>query len=187
MDHLDYFRTRFKWVALWVFSILFLLTIPVLADEPYRLRIGDRAPDIELTRLEGGHLRFSNLPRRALAVTFYSPYCEPCRRELPILARVIARVGHDMGVDVKMAVIVSEGRPDVGVIEKLGSSVIWLLDDSGKAKSAFDPHTLPCTFIFGEDEVVRHINRGVGPQYETRVEGWLRMLASKKKRQAPRR
>ena len=49
------------------------------AESPYRLRIGDHAPDIELTRLDGGQLRLSSVNRQSLAVSFYSPYCEPCR------------------------------------------------------------------------------------------------------------
>jgi peroxiredoxin len=161
----------------WLLSILLVVPTTCLADQPYRLRIGDQAPDIELARLGGGHLRFSQLQRQALAVTFYSPYCEPCQRELPILARVVARVGHDTGATVTMVVIVSDGRPDAGVVQKLGPSLIWLLDDNQTAKSAFDPRTLPSTFIFGSDSIVRNINRGIGPQYEIRIEGWLRKLA----------
>ena len=166
-------------LRLWLVSILLVVTTPCIADQPYRLRIGDQAPDIQLTRLDGGQLRLSQLRRQALAVTFYSPYCEPCQRELPILARVVARVGHDTGSTVTIVVIVSDGRPDAGVVKKLGPDLIWLLDDSQTAKSAFDPRTLPSTFIFGSGSIVRNINRGFGPQYETRIEGWLRKLVCK--------
>ena len=55
----------------WLVSVLLLVTAPCIADQPYRLRIGDQAPDIELTRLDGGHLRLAQLQRQALAVTFY--------------------------------------------------------------------------------------------------------------------
>jgi peroxiredoxin len=166
-------------LRLWLVSILLVATTPCIADQPYRLRIGDKAPDIQLARLDGGQLRLSQLRRQALAVTFYSPYCEPCQRELPILARIVARVGHDTGATVTMVVIVSEGRPDAAVVKKLGSDPIWLLDENQVAKSAFDPRTLPSTFIFGSDRIVRNINRGIGPQYETRVEDWLRKLVGK--------
>ncbi len=167
-------------VLAWLWAFV-MLTMTSAAEPTYRLKIGDRAPDIEFTRLEGGQLRLSSLPRQALAIIFYSPYCEPCRRELPILARVVARVSHGASAEVRIAVIVSEGRPEAGAVEKFGPSVIWLLDDNQKAKSAYDPRTLPCTFIFGEDDIVRHINRGIGPQFESRLEGWLRRLVSKKK------
>jgi len=166
-------------LRLWLVSILLVVTTPCVADKPYRLRIGDQAPDIELTRLDGRQLRLSQLRRQALAVTFYSPYCEPCQREVPILAQVIARVGRDTKATVTMVVIVSDGRPDAAVVKKLGPDLIWLLDDNQTAKSAFDPRTLPSTFIFGSDSIVRNINRGFGPQYETRVDGWLRKLVGK--------
>jgi len=54
-----------------------------------------------------------------------------------------------------------------------------VLDDT---KAAFDPRTLACTSIFGASDIVRHVNRGFVPQYESRVEGWLRRLVSNKKR-----
>ena len=166
-------------LRLWLVSILLVMTAPCIADQQYRLRIGDQAPDIKLVRFDGGHLRLSQLQRQALVVTFYSPYCAPCQRELPILARVVARVGHDTGSIVTMVVIVSDGRPDAAVVKRLGPDLIWLLDDNQTAKSAFDPRILPSTFIFGSDSTVRNINRGIGPQYETRVEGWLRKLVVK--------
>lgn len=122
----------------------------------------------------------AEVQRLALAVTFYSPYCEPCQRELPILARVVGRICRDTGATVPMAVIVSEGRPDAGVVKALGSDVIWLLDDEQKAKSAYDPRIFPSTFIFGSDSIVRHINRGIGAQFEVRVDGWLRKEVGKR-------
>ncbi len=170
--------------ALWFWLFLLLLsgTTPADAQQPYRLRIGDKVADIELTRLGGGNLRLSQVQRQALAVTFFSPYCEPCRRELPILARVVARVGHDTGGNIWMVVILADDPPDAGIVKKLGSQVIWLWDENQKAKSALDPRTLPSTFIFGSDGIVRRINRGIGPQYEARVERWLRRLILKKNR-----
>jgi len=173
---------RMSWPVLPVFLALLMVTITSAAEPPYRLRIGDHAPDIEMVRLQGGQLRLSAVNRQALAVSFYSPYCEPCQRELPALARAIARVTHDTGADVKLVVILVDDRPDVKLVAKLGSSVIWLLDDSQRAKAAFDPRTLPCTYIFGENDIVRRINRGFGPQYEARVDDWLRKLVSKQKR-----
>jgi peroxiredoxin len=160
-----------------------MLAITSAAESPYRLRIGEHAPDIEMARLEGGQLRLSALNRQALAVSFYSPYCQPCQKELPALARAIARVTQDTGADVKLVVILADDRPDPRLMAKLGSSVIWLLDDSQKAKAAFDPRTLPCTFIFGDNDIVRRINRGFGPQFEARVDDWLRQLVSKQRRQ----
>jgi len=174
---------RMLWSVLPAFLVLFIVAVTGAAEPPYRLRIGDRAPDIEMARLEGGQLRLSALNREALAVSFYSPYCAPCQKELPALARAVARVTHDTGADVKLVVILSDERPEAGLVARLGSSVIWLMDDNQNAKAAFDPRTLPCTFIFGDNDIVRHINRGFGPQYEARVEDWLRRLVSRKRRQ----
>jgi thioredoxin-like negative regulator of GroEL len=174
---------RFRWPVCLVCLALFIVGMTSAAEPPYRLRIGDHVPDIEMRRLEGGQLRLSALNRQALAVSFYSPYCEPCQRELPILARTVARVTQETGADVKLVVVLADERPDVKLVAKLGPSVIWVMDDDQKVKAAFDPRTLPCTFVFGDNDVVRHINRGFGPQYEARVDDWLRKLVPKQSRQ----
>jgi hypothetical protein len=47
-------------------------------------------------------------------------------------------------------------------------------------RAAFDPRTMPCTFLADQTGTVRHINRGFGGGYETRVEQWPRsMLAGR--------
>ncbi len=149
----------------------------LLDTAPYRLRIGDTMPDIELPRLDGSTLRLGTLRGKTVVVSFYSPYCEPCRHELPALQRAIQRVHHDTGAAITMVVVVTEERPSDDVV-KQHPSALWLLDPDGRAQSAFDPRRLPCTFAIDTGTTVRHINRGFGPGYEARVGRWLREMVS---------
>ena len=158
-----------------------LLAAPPASAKDYRLRIGDAMPDLELPRLEGGRLRLASLRGGLVALTFYSPYCEPCDRELPVLKRVVERVARDTGVPIVAVIIVTEGRPAADLV-KQHAAARWLLDEKDRARTAFDPRTLPCTFLIDGKGMVRHINRGFGSGYEARVEKWLRGLAAAKAR-----
>ena len=171
--------------------LLALVATPAAAQPTPRLRIGDGCPDLTLPRLGGGTLRLSSLRGRLLALSFYSRFCAPCRRELPTLARVVDRVNASAKVPsvVLLAINIDERPEPAAVLARLaGRTPIWLHDREGKARQSFDPQRYPCTFLVDAAGRVRHINRGFGPGYEARVERWLRGLlaASAPTRQPPR-
>jgi cytochrome c biogenesis protein CcmG, thiol:disulfide interchange protein DsbE len=173
-------KTRARLVQL-IGLLAALLAAPPASAKDYRLRIGDAMPALELPRLEGGSLRLASLRGSLVALSFYSPYCEPCERELPVLQRVVARVARDTGVRIVTVIIVAEGRPGAELV-KQHAAARWLLDEKGRARAAFDPGTFPCTFLIDGKGTVKHINRGFGSGYEARVERWLRGLAAAKGR-----
>ncbi|MGA9340983.1 MAG: TlpA disulfide reductase family protein [Rhodanobacteraceae bacterium] len=51
------------------------------------LVIGDAAPPITLTTLDGKRIDTRSLIGKVVIVTFWSTWCEPCREELPLLSR----------------------------------------------------------------------------------------------------
>jgi cytochrome c biogenesis protein CcmG, thiol:disulfide interchange protein DsbE len=156
-----------------------LAAAPAIADTPHRLLIGDPLPDVELTRLDGSRIRTTSLRGRPMALTFFSPYCAPCQTELPVLSRIVDRVNGDAKNRARMVVIATDGRPDAATVAK-SPNAEWLIDQDDQARATFDPRTMPCTFIADQTGTVRHINRGFGSGYETRVEQWLRaMLAGR--------
>jgi hypothetical protein len=147
------------------------------AQPRYRLIIGEKLPDLELPRVDGSsRLRLRTLLGQPLAISFFSRYCAPCRRELPILQRVIERVNRGLPPrrQVLPLIISLDSRLDTKAQVHLGPSLRWLLDPEGLARAQLDPRTYPCTFLVDASGRVRHINRGFGSGYEVRVERWLR-------------
>jgi peroxiredoxin len=146
-------------------------------DRPARLRIGDELPDLTLPRLGGGKLRLRELRGRVVALTFYSPECAPCRKELPVLLHLVDRINRDLPPAGRIVVVVvSIDDPGRDRLVKESPGAIWLVDDDEAARTAFEPRTLPCTYLADPALVVRHINRGFGAGYEARVTRWLRAL-----------
>lgn len=168
--------------ALVVGLVLAGLAAEAAAAQPrYKLIIGESLPDIELPRLEGGPVKLFTLRGQPLAISFFSRYCEPCRRELPTLVRVVERLNRSVPARRQViAVVISlDSREETRPQSRLAPSARWLLDGDGRARASFDPRTFPCTFLADAGGRVRHINRGFGAGYEARVERWLRSLMAR--------
>jgi len=67
------------------FLILVLLgaaATPASAVDP---RVGEPAPDFQLTLVDGAHVRLSELRGQVVVLNFWATWCVPCRTELPLL------------------------------------------------------------------------------------------------------
>jgi peroxiredoxin len=56
--------------------------MPAMATEP---RVGQLAPDFQLTLVDGTHVRLSELRGQVVVLNFWATWCVPCRAELPML------------------------------------------------------------------------------------------------------
>ncbi len=138
------------------------------------LRIGDQLPRLELGELGGGTLRLSELHGAASVVVFYSPFCEPCHRMLPVLVDVVEEVARREKASIPVFVIAVDGEPEHDVVGRYGRAVHGLVGGSGDAEDRFDPQVRPCTYVVDRAGVIRHINRGFGEGYRARMATWLR-------------
>jgi len=59
------------------------LALPARANE---LHIGQMAPPLVLTTLDGKKIATHDMQGQVVIITFWASYCEPCRDELPLLS-----------------------------------------------------------------------------------------------------
>src|SRR5262245_38731224 len=67
-----------------------LVALAVSSAGAQSVKIGARAPEIDLDNIAGGKVRLSDLRGHPVVVTFWATWCPSCKTEFPDLVRVQA-------------------------------------------------------------------------------------------------
>jgi cytochrome c biogenesis protein CcmG/thiol:disulfide interchange protein DsbE len=122
---------------------------------PYqRLRPGTRAAPIRLPALDGGGtVDLQALRGRPVVVNFWASWCEPCKRELPLLRRTLAEHRAD-----RLAVVGVVVRDAPAAARQLAArtGADWPMgvDGAGQVAGAYRVANLPQTFFVRRDGTV---------------------------------
>lgn len=77
----------------------FLFAVQALAAGNVEIKAGDMAPDSLGRDIDGNEIRLSDYKDKIVIVSFFASWCEPCRKELPMLES-LQRAGADRGLQV---------------------------------------------------------------------------------------
>ena len=127
-----------------------------LLDEPRPL------PELHFVDGNGQPMTLANFRGRSLLLNIWATWCVPCRKEMPTLDRLQAKLG---GPDFQV-ITLSIDRGGVPVVkrfyEELGLKSLGIyLDQSGQAASALGTVGIPTTLLV--DREGREIARKIGP------------------------
>jgi cytochrome oxidase Cu insertion factor (SCO1/SenC/PrrC family)/thiol-disulfide isomerase/thioredoxin len=124
-------------------------------------RVGRRAPDIALRGLDGQTVSLRKQLGRAVVVTFWATWCQPCRHDMPLLA---AAARSHPGL---LVLAVDEGESSGQVRDYLGSvlgadaaQLTAVLDPDHAAGARYAVQGLPVTVFVGADGIVRTVRIG---------------------------
>lgn len=117
-----------------------------------------RLPDVELTRLEGGPVRLSDMGRQPKVVNLWATWCPPCRREMPVLADGQAANPH------VTFVFANQGEGGELIREYLDAVGLELdnvvLDPFSSVSQATGARGLPVTLFFEGDGRLLDVHMG---------------------------
>jgi thiol-disulfide isomerase/thioredoxin len=144
-------------------------------DWPHR----KRAPIVSLPLLDGSPWSLAEQRGHAVLLNFWASWCEPCRDEMPSLAR-LARREQQAGLRV---VAVDYREPADRVRRFLDATPLALpvaLDTDGAAAKAFDVHAYPSTVAIDAGGRVRFVVMGECDWEDARSGAWLDELLGRR-------
>ncbi|QCR34538.1 thiol-disulfide oxidoreductase ResA [Lysinibacillus sp. SGAir0095] len=163
------------------FSILFVLFAAIVftvytsltKEKVQVLQVGDEAPDFELTDLNGEKHRLSEYEGQGLFLNFWGTWCEPCKKEFPIIDRQYHEY-QKQGVQV-LAVNIAESDFAVrNYIESKGLTFPVVIDKEKSVMTAYNINPLPTTFLINPNgEIVKIIT---GEMNETMVKQYMELI-----------
>ncbi len=149
---------------------MFLVLAAACSGEPVASKVapevGQRAPSFDARFVGGDTARLDDLLGNGVILSFWSTWCAPCRRELPLLDRVAWE-----GVDNRVTLIaVNMGEPVDDVrefLDDLDLTIPVVLDTGGHIRRAYAVPALPMTFFIDGNGVIQY--RRVGELREGHV------------------
>jgi cytochrome c biogenesis protein CcmG/thiol:disulfide interchange protein DsbE len=140
--------------------------------------VGQPFPDLELRDLAGDAIKVSSYRGKVVLIDLWASWCEPCKKELPVLDDLQARL-RDQGVEI-LAVSIDEVRRNAErfVESRPRWSVRFFHDPEGTVPETLQPPRMPTSYVVDRAGVLREVNLGFEPGDAPRLEATLRNLAS---------
>jgi cytochrome c biogenesis protein CcmG/thiol:disulfide interchange protein DsbE len=127
--------------------------------EAPRLRIGEPAPAIEASGLDGSAVSLASLRGRPVVVNFWGPSCVPCRNEFPLFISKLAEHDGD-GLAIVGVLMGDPPEPARDFIAELGATWPSVDDPEGSLRTSYRTVARPTTYFIDASGVVRAIQVG---------------------------
>jgi len=138
--------------------VAFVLVSRPPADQP-RLKVGDIAPAIEATALDGTPVSLAALRGRPVIVNFWGPNCVPCRAEFPLF---LAKLGEHAADHLAIVGVLMGDPPEPArdFIAEFGATWPTVDDPDGALRAVYRTIARPMTYFIDAAGVVRGVQVG---------------------------
>ena len=136
------------------------------------VRVGQAAPEIAGTTLDGQPFTLSSLRGRPVVVNFWASWCGPCRDEFPMFrAQLAAHAGDGLAI----LGVVYEDDPELARAFVTEFEIGWpsVLDPDARLAAAYRVVAPPQSYFIDREGIVRSIQIG-----EVREADFERQLAA---------
>lgn len=123
--------------------------------------IGQRAPDIEVTLLDGSVMNTADFRGSPIWINFMATWCPQCQDELPMMRRF------NRQLDGRMTILVIDIREDPETVRQFMSNfdldVPVGVDEDGSIQAQWGVYGLPVHFWLDEEGIIRELVYGGAP------------------------
>lgn len=151
-------KTRLPSIAL--FGWLVLAALPLSAAEP---TVGEPAPRLEATELNGQSFDLAAERGKVVIVNFWATWCGPCRVEMPALDTFYQAFRGQGLVLIGISVDQWDDRGKVAALMHRYSYPAAMINEA-RTNDFPRPHVIPTTYVIDRDGVLRAIEHGATPK-----------------------
>jgi peroxiredoxin len=167
-------RTKVLTLALWGALSLSAATAALAEVKP-----GDQAFDFEKRTTAGQTLKLSSLRGKVVLIDFWATWCEPCKKELPLLGKLAPRL-RPRGIEIVTVNIDDDKKNAESFVRAHGLEQLTVIPDADKSiVGRYEPPKMPSSFVVDRTGVVRAVNAGFEDGDEAKLEKQLTALAGK--------
>lgn len=143
---------------------------PVALNLESKAEVGFIAPDFSLQTLDGQTVRLADLRGRAVMISYWATWCNPCKAELPILQKLQAEFASQGLVVLTINAIEQDNLGEVQALAgQMGLSLPVLLDAQNYFQSTYKQMFFPTSYYIDANGVIRYIKLGDAPEAEMRT------------------
>ncbi len=121
--------------------------------------LGQPAPEIDLTTLDGDEVRLSELRGRPVLVNFWATWCLPCRDEFPLMAEAYEAHADD-GLEILGIVHDDTASGAREFAAEMSATWPLLIDPDDVAWQDYTGVAMPTSFFIDRDGIVRAFSLG---------------------------
>jgi len=140
--------------------------------------VGQQAPDFTTSDLHEHMHTFEAYRGHPLVLNFWATWCEPCRKEMPLL-QALYETYHTTGLILLAVSQDTSDRTDAirSYVDASGFTFPVLLDPQGSIATSYNVHLLPSTVFVNAQGMVTAKHHG--PMVQTQIEQYLTTLLSR--------
>jgi peroxiredoxin len=165
-----------RWLS--IFAV-FAFVLAVFAGGARALSVGSKAPDIDLTDLDGKVVHVGDLKGKVVLVDFWASWCAPCREELPVLESLHKKYASEGLVIVGVSAD-SERDNMTKFLRRTKLSFRVVHDGQRAVAGRYAPPKMPSSYVIDRNGLVRHVHAGFKASDAATLESEIKTLLAQK-------
>jgi peroxiredoxin len=158
-------------------GIALALSLALTTAARAEVKTGQPAPDFEAQTLAHQPLKLSSLRGKVVLLDFWASWCEPCKKELPLLSKIAPRL-KARGIEIVAVNIDDDLGHAQSFVQEKGIRLTVVADAGKKIVGRWEPPKMPSSFVIDRHGVVRVVNGGFEAGDEAKLESQLVGLVS---------